>query len=449
MARFYLLILGLANVLVSCLASPAPRSPLYTVPKTQPKNAATLDPTPVGASFEFFMWPSYMTNISLALPCIDHFNKLFHRKMPVRIGGTTQDRATYDPDFDGYVSYSVNDPLEAPMNLTYGPKFFDLIIFEYWKLPAAVSPWRETQEGADAADWAQDFVNHWKKPLPILAGGGYAVPFEIVPEWPNLPYLINTAYNQTIKDATKFYNGHLYSLKNVTDNSLNVEMAHQRTVSDLNMLPISSAKSVNRPYVLGETGFHSGDYTMDATFGSAIQTVDKTLHGLTLGIQRIFYHQGTIDQAFFNWWWSDRVNAPFYGGYFAALAVEGGDSISASDDGTDSYAQYVVYKKGKPIKVILVNTDYYSGSGSRPTTKFTMTGLKNGHVEALRMTGPSSESLVPRLQTDPSLEPSIGGQYFSNNNCSLRGHKRPEKFTIQKHQLTISLAASEALIVYL
>lgn len=35
---------------------------------------------------------------------------------------------------------------------------------------------------------------------------------------------------------------------------------------------------------------------MDATFGSAIQTVDKTLYTLCLGIERLFYHQGTIDQ---------------------------------------------------------------------------------------------------------------------------------------------------------
>ncbi|KAK4861052.1 hypothetical protein LT330_003968 [Penicillium expansum] len=295
-------------------------------------------------------------------------------------------------------------------------------LFEYWKYPVAVAPWKETQEGANAADWAQDFINHWKTPLPILAGGGYAVPFEVVPPWPNLPYLIETAYNQTIKDATKFYNGHLYSLENATANILNVEMNHQRTVSDLNMLPISS-----------ETGFHSGDYEMDATLGSAIQTVDKTLHGLALGIQRIFYHQGTINQASFNWWWSDRVNAPFYGGYFAALAIEGGDYISASDDGNDSYAQYVVYKKGKPFKVILIG----------------YLRLKNGYVEALRMTGPSSETLVPRLQTDPSLEPSIGGQYFSNDDCSLRGAQNFEEFTVEKHRLTISLTASEALIVYL
>jgi hypothetical protein len=47
--------------------------------------------------------------------------------MPIRIGGTTQDRATYDPDFKGYVSYHVDDPLDAPMALTYGPKYFDLI----------------------------------------------------------------------------------------------------------------------------------------------------------------------------------------------------------------------------------------------------------------------------------------------------------------------------------
>ncbi|CAI7580895.1 unnamed protein product [Penicillium viridicatum] len=188
---------------------------------------------------------------------------------------------------------------------------------------------------------------------------------------------------------------------------------------------------------------------MDATLGSAIQTVDKTLRGLSIGIQRMFYHQGTINQAFFNWWSSDSVNAPFYGAYFAALAVEGGDSILASDNGTDSFAQYVVYKKENPFKVVLVNTEYYSGTGSRSATKFTLTGLENGPVQTLRLTGPSSETSVSRLQSDPSLEPSIGGQYFSNDNCSLRGHKKFEKFTVQDYQLTITLSASEALIIYL
>lgn len=78
-------------------------------------------------SFEFFMWPSYMTNISLALPCLDQISKLYAKTLPIRIGGTTQDRATYDPDFEGYVSYTTSDPLIAPMELTYGPRFWNLI----------------------------------------------------------------------------------------------------------------------------------------------------------------------------------------------------------------------------------------------------------------------------------------------------------------------------------
>ncbi|KYG13810.1 hypothetical protein FVEG_14131 [Fusarium verticillioides 7600] len=478
------------------LGSSVLAAPNYAVPDVQPKNAVAIDPAPVGASFEFFMWPSYMTNISLTLPCISHFNKLYNRKMPIRIGGTTQDRATYDPDLKGYVSYSVNDPLEAPMNLTYGPKFFDLIkkfgsetilgfnrglnnrtntfaavlkakekvakylwaielgnepdlYWKYWQYPVAEAPWNETQEGNNAADWAQDFINHWKSPLPILAGGGYAIPFEIEPDWPNLLYLIESSYNKTVKDATKVYNGHLYAFSNATADDLGPEMKHQRVVQDLSLLPISSAKAAGRPYILGETGFHGLDYEMDSTFGSAIQTTDKTLRALTLGIQRLFYHQGTINQAFFNWWWSGHVNAPFYGAYFGALAVAGGDSIVASDDGTDPYAQYIVYKNGKAFKVVLINTDYYSGGGTRSETKFTLTGLKSNSVKALRMTAPSSETTVPVTQTKSSPQPSIGGQSFSNKNCELSGKQNAERLSVKKGKLEVTLKASEALIIYL
>ncbi|KAH7161780.1 hypothetical protein EDB81DRAFT_854074 [Dactylonectria macrodidyma] len=486
----------LQHVILLGFGAAATASPSYSVPAVRPHNAVTLDPAPVGVSFEFFMWPSYMTNISLTLPCLDHISELYGRKVPIRIGGTTQDRATYDPSFDGYVSYQVNDPLEAPMSLTYGPQFFDLIgdfgsetmlgfnraldnrnntfaavleaksrasnhlwaielgnepdlYYLYWKYPVAEAPWNETQEGADAADWAQSFINIWKGPLPILAGGGYAIPFEFQPAWPNLPYLINEAYNRTIKHATKVYNGHLYAFSNATQDDLALEMRHERTVSDLALLPISSAKSANRPYVIGETGFHGLDYEMDATFGSAIQLLDKSLRAMTLGVQRLFYHQGTINQAFFNWWLSDQVNAPFYGGYFGALATSGGDYILASDNGADPYAQYVIYKGKKPIKVVLINTDYYSGNGTRSATAFTLKGLRSGRVKALRMTGPSSETTIPHLQVDPLLEPSIGGRYFSNVDCSLQGRKRLEQFEVHNGHLTVSLKASEAVIIYL
>lgn len=118
----------------------------YTVPSSVPRDAIPLDCTPVGVSYvqnvselrslltlnclhrmEFFMWPSYMTNITPPMQCISRFTDIYGEKMPIRIGGTTQDRATYDPSFDGYVSYTVANPLDAPDTLTYGPRFWDLI----------------------------------------------------------------------------------------------------------------------------------------------------------------------------------------------------------------------------------------------------------------------------------------------------------------------------------
>ncbi|KAH6689036.1 hypothetical protein F5X68DRAFT_230697 [Plectosphaerella plurivora] len=471
-------------------------SPSYPVPASQPSGAALLDPAPVGISFEFFMWPSYMRNITPPLECIKHFDELYGRKTPIRIGGTTQDRATYDPDFDGYVSYHVDDPLVAPMELLFGPKYFDLIVemgaetmigfnrghnnrtntfaaalelkkralefvdsielgnepdlyLKFWNHPVATAPWNETQEGADAADWAEDFTKVWQEPLPILAAGGYAIPFPIEPNWPNLPHLIEVSYNQSVKAATKVYNGHIYAFSNASENELNLEMRHTRTVEDLNLLPVAEALADGKPYVIGETGFHGLDYEMDAMFGGAVQIVDKTLRALSMGINRLYYHQGTINQAFFNWWLDDQVNTPFYGGYMAALATVGGDHIIASDNGTDLYAQYIVYKDGKPIKVILINTDFFSGEGERPTTEFTLTELPACKVKAIRMTAPSSNTMTTRDQADMSVEPSIGGQYFANSDCSIQGEQEVEVLAVKRGQLKVQVAASEVVIISL
>ncbi|KAH6970316.1 hypothetical protein DER45DRAFT_623179, partial [Fusarium avenaceum] len=470
----------------------------FSVPAQVPSTAAELDKAPVGVSFEFFMWPSYMTNITPPLQCINNFDQLYGNKMPIRIGGTTQDRATYDEKFDGYVSYHTDDPLVAPMELIYGPKFFDLIrqyghetivglnrgddnltntmaavkmlksraeknvwavelgnepdIYGYiWNKTLALDqpPWDNAKEGAHAANWAQAFIDVWKTPLPILAAGGYAIPFDLKPNWPNTDYLINHSYNKTIKAATKVYNTHLYTFSN--ESILSGAMNHAVTVKDVSKFveKVKTARSVGRPYIIGETGFHGLDEEMDATYGGALQVLDKTLWALSIGIQKLYYHQGTINQAFFNWWSDNQVNAPFYGGYMAALAVNGGDRIVAVDDGSDSYAQYIIYKSGKPTKALLINTDYYSGIGRRSSKTFTLTGLSGLKLKTIRMTASSSETTTSKSQKTPLKEITIGGQYFTNSNCSIRGTREFEEVTILKGQATLSLAASEALLVYL
>lgn len=95
----------------------------------------------------------------------------------------------------------------------------------------------------------------------------------------------------------------------------------------------------------------------------------------------------------------------------AALALHEGDHIVASDPGTDSYAQYVIYKGGEPLKVLLVNTDYYSGSGERTETTFTLTDLRDGmELRALRMTASSSEVNASSAVEDTTQAATIGGK---------------------------------------
>lgn len=135
------------------------------------------------------------------------------------------------------------------------------------------------------------------------------------------------------------------------------------------------------------------------------------------------------------------------------LALSGGEYISALDAGDDAYAQYVIYKAGKPSRIVLINTSYYSGSGTRSSVVFTLTGLlavENASLRALRLTAPSSDSITTREQQDPLHEVSIAGQYFSNADCSILGDQVVEQVAVAVDgSAEVELLASEALLVYL
>lgn len=171
-----------------------------------------------------------------------------------------------------------------------------------------------------------------------------------------------------------------------------------------------------------------------------------------------------------NWWSNDLVEPPFYGGYFAALALARSDQIVAIDSGLDSYAQYVVYKRGKPIRAVMINTDYYSGTGVRNSTTFTLTGLRGSKsIESLRLTAPSSDFIFESGQR-PGSGITVGGMcsirtefsnngnifinyllgsFFSNSDCALRGNQKLESTQQKAGIATFTLMASESLIVYL
>jgi len=58
--------------------------------------------------------------------CLSNWKDLTGVWPPIRIGGTTQDRASYDASTSAYVVYSVANAADAPKTLTFGPKFMTL-----------------------------------------------------------------------------------------------------------------------------------------------------------------------------------------------------------------------------------------------------------------------------------------------------------------------------------
>jgi hypothetical protein len=137
------------------------------------------------------------------------------------------------------------------------------------------------------------------------------------------------------------------------------------------------------------------------------------------------------------------MGAPYYGAYFATLALAGADQVAPLDSGTTNYAAYGIYKGGSATKVLLYNSDYYT-TGTRTSQTYILTGLTAAQVSAKRLTAPNATS-----RQDEGSNPSVGGQYFANGTCVLEGDAKTEITTVSSGVATFTVAASEALLIYL
>lgn len=77
------------------------------------------------------------------------------------------------------------------------------------------------------------------------------MPYAVRPNWPNISYLINEAYNALVKAGTKAYCGNLYASTN--SDSMATEMSHNVTVADMSHFEehIALSAAEERPYILG------------------------------------------------------------------------------------------------------------------------------------------------------------------------------------------------------
>ncbi|KAJ5669430.1 hypothetical protein N7462_010500 [Penicillium macrosclerotiorum] len=473
MARFVLPVSFLLRIAIAADLT-------FTVPSSPPSNSSTqLSAAPVGVSLEFFTFPAYMNDVEATTTCLQNFKDLTGTWPPLRIGGTTQDRATYDASLSEAVDYTVASSGDAPDSLTYGPSFIslaagyggevilglnrrldniantisaaelvqseadNLYAIELGNEPnfySSSDPIANSESWTAAADYAsqtkwQDEVCGNLSTTNVISAGVY---FGTSP----MSIAGLTADEGTSNNYVKTYCSHNYP-QSASTADLETLMGHSDIASQIAEFAseVSAATDEGKPHIFGET--NSGGGGISPTFGAGLWILDYVMQTLLMGTKALYFHQGTIGNCQYCWWGRYDMGAPYYGAYFATMALADADQIAPLDSQTTAYAAYAIYKSGVPTKVLLYNSDYYT-SGTRSSQTYVLSGLSPSSVTAKRLTAPYSTSRV-----DQGSNPTIAGQTFVNGTCTIQGTESIETTTVSSGKASFILAASEALLVYL
>lgn len=117
------------------------------------------------------------------------------------------------------------------------------------------------------------------------------------------------------------------------------------------------------------------------------------------------------------------------------------------DDGTSEIGVYAVYSSANvPLRLLVINTNYFDGTGTRSSTTVSLTGLTtaSGTKQAKRLTAPNATSRV-----DQGAAVTIGGSASFTNSCTRNGAQATESVPASENALSVVVKASEALIVFL
>ncbi|KAH7210505.1 hypothetical protein BKA60DRAFT_464105 [Fusarium oxysporum] len=452
----------------------------FNVPSSPPSNSsAQLADAPVGVSFEFFAFPGYWNDVPSTSTCLQNLKDLSGTWPPIRIGGTTQDRATYDASSSQQVTYTVANAGDAPSTLTFGPSFMSLAGTYDGKVTigfnrrlnnlantVAAAAKAVDQIGSLHAIELGNEPNFFSSSDPIAQGSSWTASADYASEvtWQDsvcgnlsVSNLISagvffgtspmsiaglTAAEGQANSYVRQYCSHNYPQSKSTAN-LATLMSHSAIASQIKPFAneVAAAAGKNKPHVFGETNSATqGGGGISPTYGAGLWLLDYVMQSLIMGTETLYFHHGTIGNCQYCWWGRYSMGSPYFGAYFATMALAGADRIAPLDDQTTGYAAYAIFKDDKPIRVLLYNSDYYT-SGSRPSQSFTLSGLSGSTVSAKRLTAAASTSRV-----DAGQSPTVAGQTFENGSCKIQGQSTVESATVSGGKATFTLQASEALL---
>ncbi|KAH7916149.1 glycoside hydrolase family 79 protein [Hygrophoropsis aurantiaca] len=458
------------------------------IPSSTPATASNVDPALLSLSLEFFAFPEY-TELSTTANCLDNIAALRGTQPAIRIGGTTQDRATFDPTLAAPVNYSVASPVDAPLNLTYGASFFSLAAQmrgevtvglnrqldnqtntleaamlalqtmpnllamelgnepEFWAESSPIVPpgdtWTPALDGASQKLWFTDFA-------PSIGNMFQAAVYLQFPTWSTeglIPIL------ESAVTYVKTFSGHSYPQSACGGASTNLTslMSHSGIVSYTSQYKpeAAAAHNVSKKYFLGETNSATcGGGGISPTFGAGLWVMDYVLQAALNNVDRLYFHQGTIADCPYCFFGQDIVDAPYYGAAFVSdFLGKDGVKLAMLDDGTGSTGIYAVYGvSGEPLRALVYNSVYYDGTTTRSNVSlnFTLSSSSAQTVLAKRMTAQNATAIIGEGGVV-----TIGGDGRFDSSCQPTGAQTLESIAVEGGIFEVSVAASEALIVYL
>ncbi|KAK7685216.1 hypothetical protein QCA50_011579 [Cerrena zonata] len=457
-----------------------------TVPSTPPSSAQSVDKSILSVSLEFFAFPGY-TQLEATNNCLANIATLRGAPPAVRIGGTTQDRATYDPSLSSAVNYTVANPGDAPSTLTYGPSFFTLasqlrgdvtvglnrqLNNQNASLQAAIKA-KQTMPNLFALELGNEPEFYASNSPIIPSGQKWSTDLDAASEkaWfqafsPSVGNIFQGAVYLSWNAAgllTRIGSDGISFLKSISRHSYPQSACGGASTNLPNLMSHSGIVSYTRQYQSEATSVHAaglryflaetnsatcGGGGISPTFGAALWIIDYVLQGALNGVERLYFHQGTIGNCAYCFWGTSSIFTPYYGVAFVSeFFGTDGVRVAMLDDGTSAIGVYAVYSASNvPVRLLVINSNYFDGTGTRATTSVSLTGLTTSTetTKAKRLTAPNATS-----RSDQGAAVTIGGSTSFTSTCTRSGTQNLEDVSVSGGAATVSLQASEALIVYL
>ncbi|KAL5353103.1 hypothetical protein ACLOAV_001133 [Pseudogymnoascus australis] len=167
---------------------------------------------------------------------------------------------------------------------------------------------------------------------------------------------------------------------------------------------IAAAKSAGKIYHMGETSSAAchGKDGVSNTMGGLLWTIDYSFYMATLGLDRIFFHNGRGDY-FYSFWEpiggsnsssQPHINPQYYSLLFHASAISGLSSpriYRVAHLDTSDLAHYAVYSGNQLKKMVIINTQMYNGTtDERPAKHVDISSIFGNKLTLKRLSAPTT-----------------------------------------------------------